>query len=144
MSALTRRDFIKMLNRFLAATGLTILLGPIVAFFYPPKLEETPSEPILVSPADDLPVGTGKTVRFGRYPALVINTPDGLRAYSAVCTHFACIVKWDAEINQIVCPCHDGFFDPQDGHVISGPPPTTLETLPVEIIDGDIYVGGTG
>ncbi|MGD2157969.1 MAG: Rieske (2Fe-2S) protein [Anaerolineales bacterium] len=144
MSALTRRDFIKMLNRFLAATGLTVLLGPIVAFFYPPKLEETPSEPILVSPADDLPVGTGKTVRFGRYPALVINTPDGLRAYSAVCTHFACIVKWDAEINQIVCPCHDGFFDPQDGHVISGPPPTTLETLPVEIIDGDIYVGGTG
>jgi nitrite reductase/ring-hydroxylating ferredoxin subunit len=133
-----------MLNRFLAATGLTVLLGPIVAFFYPPKLEETPSEPILVSPADDLPVGTGKTVRFGRYPALVINTPDGLRAYSAVCTHFACIVKWDAEINQIVCPCHDGFFDPQDGHVISGPPPTTLETLPVEIIDGDIYVGGTG
>jgi Rieske Fe-S protein len=141
---LTRSDFLKIINRILVATGLTALLGPIVAFFYPPNLEETPSEPVLVSPVNDLPVGESKTIRFGRYPAIVISTPEGLRAYSGVCTHFACIVKWDPEINQIVCPCHDGFFDPRDGHVISGPPPTPLESIPVKIVDGDIYVGGTG
>ena len=136
----TRRDFLKLVNRFLAAVGLTALVGPTVAYFYPPKLEETPSEPVFVAPKEEFPVGESKTVKFGRYPALVIHTQTGLKAYSAVCTHFACIVKWAPEINQIVCPCHAGYFDPEDGSVISGPPPTALERLTIEIIDSDIYV----
>ena len=140
----TRRDFIKLLNRLLAATGLAALLGPTVAYFYPPELEETPSEPVLVAPESELPPGQSKTVKFGRYPAIVINTQSGLRAYSAVCTHFACIVMWDAEINQIACPCHAGFFDPEDGSVISGPPPTPLEKLNLEIVEGDIYISAGG
>jgi len=132
MSKITRRDFIKMTNKVLGAIGLTALAGPVLAFFFPPTLDETPSDPVLV--------GEGKTVAFGRYPALVINTQEGLRAYSAVCTHFACLCTWNAEIGQIACPCHDGFFDPLDGSVISGPPPTPLATLHVEVLDGDIYV----
>ncbi len=140
----TRRDFIKLTNRIMAATGLAALIGPVVAFFYPPELEETPSEPVLVSPESELLPGESKTVKFGRYPAIVINTPNGLRVYSAVCTHFACIVMWNSEINQIVCPCHDGFFDPEDGTVISGPPPAPLEKLNLEIIDGDIYISAGG
>jgi cytochrome b6-f complex iron-sulfur subunit len=141
---LTRRDFIKLANRLLAATGLAALLGPVVAYFYPPNLEETPSEPVLVAPENELLPGQSKTVKFGRYPAIVINTQNGLRAYSAVCTHFACIVMWDPEINQIACPCHAGFFDPENGDVLSGPPPTPLEKLNVEIIDGDIYISAGG
>ncbi len=140
MSKITRRDFLKVVNRVLAVTGLAAVFGPVVAYFYPPNLEETPSEPILVAPEADMPVGDSRTVGFGRYPALVINTAAGLKAYSAVCTHFACICKWDAELEQIVCPCHDGFFDPADGSVISGPPPKGLMPLQTEIKDGDIYV----
>lgn len=142
MSKLTRRDFLKLTNRFLTLTGLAIVLGPIIAYFYPAKLEEVPSEPVLVAPEEELPPGTSKTVRFGRYPAIVINTSEGLRAFSGVCTHFACIVKWDHERNEIVCPCHDGYFDPTNGEVISGPPPTPLDPINVEVIDGQIYVGG--
>ena len=142
MSDISRRDFFRMISRALAATGLAAIFAPVVAYFYPPELEELPSEPVPVSPETDLPPGTGKTVRFGRYPALVIHTKQGLRAYSAVCTHFACIVKWDPESEQIVCPCHDGFFDPLDGKVLAGPPPTALEALPVKIEDGQIFVGG--
>lgn len=142
MANITRRDFIKLAQRTLLAIGGLAIIGPIVAYFFPANLEEMPSEPILVSDSSELPVNASKTVRFGRYPALVINTEKGLRAYSAVCTHFACIVKWDPELGQIVCPCHDGFFDPLDGSVISGPPPIALEILPVNIVDGQIYVGG--
>lgn len=142
MANITRRDFIKLAQRTLLAIGGLAIIGPIVAYFFPANLEEMPSEPILVGDSSELPVNESKTVRFGRYPALVINTEEGLRAYSAVCTHFACIVKWDPELGQIVCPCHDGFFDPLDGSVISGPPPTALEILPVNIVDGQIYVGG--
>jgi Rieske Fe-S protein len=142
MNEINRREFLKIVNRVLAATGLLAVAAPVVAYFYPPKLEEVPSEPVLVCPEDELPVGESKTVRFGRYPALVLNTKEGLKAYSAVCTHFACIVKWNPDLGQIVCPCHEGYFDPVDGHVISGPPPTPLALLKTEVVDGQIYVGG--
>lgn len=142
MNVINRRSFLKLANRLLAATGLFALTGPIVAFFYPVKLEEMPSEPVLACKTSDLPVNSGVAVSFGRYPALVINTEQGLRGYSAVCTHFACICKWDPELGQIVCPCHDGFFDPLDGHVIAGPPPTPLLELEVSVVGDEIYVGG--
>lgn len=139
---LTRNNILKLLSGFLTVTGLAVIVTPIVAFFFPAKLEEMPSEPVLVGGVNDLPPGASKTVGFGRYPALVIHTSEGLRAYSAVCTHFACIVKWNLELGEIVCPCHEGYFDPLDGSVISGPPPTALEKIPVEIVDGQIYIGG--
>jgi Rieske Fe-S protein len=143
MNKLTRREFLKYAGRFLAVAGTAAIFAPVISFFFPSKLEDVPSEPVLVSGKDDLPVGESKMVQYGRYPALVLNTPDGLRAYSAVCTHFACLVKWDPEEGKIVCPCHDAAFDPLDGSVLSGPPPAPLKALQVEIVSDEIYVGGT-
>lgn len=142
MNTLTRRDFLKIASRVLTISGLAIIIAPIVAYFYPPKLEETPSEPVKVGNKDEFPIGASKTIPFGRYPALVINTDEGLRAYSAVCTHFACICKWDAQKGIIACPCHDGLFDPLDGRVLSGPPPTPLEPLSITIVGDEIFIGG--
>ena len=142
MAKFTRREFLKVTKRILTITGLGVILAPIAAYFYPPNLEETPSEPISLGPMGDFPVGESKTIRYGRYPALIINTPEGLRAYSAICTHFACIVKWDRQTGKIICPCHDGLFDPLDGSVLSGPPPVPLTGLPLHIIDGQIFLGG--
>lgn len=65
---------------------------------------------------------------------------DGLRAYSAVCTHFACIVDWNPASGMIERPCHAGFYEPLDGSVISGPPPAPLEVLSTEVVEGVIYV----
>ena len=140
---LSRRGFLVTLRGFLTAVGATALLAPVIAFFWPAKLEETPSEPIPVGGDDSIAPGEAQTVRYGRYPAIVINNPEsGLVAFSAVCTHFACLVAWDAEAQVLACPCHEGFFDPVDGSVISGPPPTALESIPVNIQDGTIFIGG--
>jgi Rieske Fe-S protein len=143
MSSVSRRDFINILKQLLGATGLTALFGPLVAYFYPPTLEETPSQPVKVGPVSDLPKGEAVKVNYGRFPAIVIHTPKGFRAYSAVCTHFACIVSWDPDLEQIVCPCHDGFFEPLEGKVLSGPPPAPLDALPLEIIEDEIFIGGS-
>jgi Rieske Fe-S protein len=122
---------------------LAALAGPVVAYFWPAKLEEVPSEPMPVGEAGSLPLGEAKTIRYGRYPAIILNTAErGLVAYSAVCTHFACIVKWNADNGMIECPCHEGFFDPDDGTVISGPPPEPLAEIRLFIDDGTIYIGG--
>jgi Rieske Fe-S protein len=143
MSPITRRQFMKLVNKGLVATGAAAIVGPVVAYFYPSDLQETPSEPVRVCSVDELPVGGSKTLSYGRYPALVINTTDGLHAFSAVCTHFACIVKWDAEKGSIYCPCHDGYFDPVDGHVVAGPPPVGLAEIPVNVVDNEVFIGGS-
>lgn len=140
---LSRRGFVYVLNRVLAATGLAALIGPVVAFFWPAKLEEVPSEPLAVGDEGSIHVGEAKTVRYGRYPAIILNTEArGLVAYSAVCTHFACVVKWNPDNGMIECPCHEGYFHPDDGSVISGPPPEPLAEIRLYIENGTIFIGG--
>ena len=141
--SLPRRKFLKVIYQILAVTGMGALLTPIIAFFWPAKLEEIPSEPKAVGPVDSLPVGEGVTVSFGRYPVLVINTAEsGIVAYSAVCTHFACLVKWNPASGMIECPCHEGYFDPSDGSVISGPPPRALDKIHVFSDGNTLFIGG--
>jgi cytochrome b6-f complex iron-sulfur subunit len=60
-------------------------------------------------------------------------------AISAVCTHVRCILGYDRERRGLVCPCHDGRFD-LAGNVISGPPPKALQTYPVSVRAGEVYV----
>ena len=143
MSDISRRDFLNVIKKGFVATGFTALLAPFIAYLYPPSLEETPADPVRVGTVDDIPPGESLSIPFGRYPAIVINTDQGLRAYSAVCTHFACICKWDAADQVIHCPCHEGFFEPYEGEVISGPPPSPLEKIPLTITDGEIFIGGS-
>ena len=141
-TSISRRTFLAFVQKILGAVGLAAIAVPVVSYFWPKELEETPSDPIAIGPDGSIPLGQAEVVRYGRYPALVINTSEGIRAYSAVCTHFACICKFDPEINQIVCPCHDGFFDPLDGSVISGPPPRPLDAIPSFVEDGTLFIGG--
>lgn len=77
-------------------------------------------------------------------------TARGFVAYSAVCTHLACIVNYShegmpgAEYPHIHCPCHAGVFNPQRGaEVVEGPPPRPLPQLPIEVDEeGKLVVAG--
>jgi len=138
----TRRGFIKLVYGLFGALGLGAFAAPALAYFWPAKLEEVPSEPVPVGPAAELKVGDSRILSYGRYPALVLNTPAGLRAYLAVCTHFACLVKYDGVKDEIACPCHAGFFRSDDGSVLSGPPPKALKVVPWFIKDDILYIGG--
>ena len=140
MTNLTRKDFLKLTKNVFTAIGLGAVAIPVIAYFYPAELEEMPVDPVSAGKLDEIPEGKSKMVQFGRYPAILIHTAEGIKAYSAVCTHFACVTKWDEELGQIVCPCHEGYFNPIDGSVISGPPPAPLESLEVQITDGNIYI----
>jgi cytochrome b6-f complex iron-sulfur subunit len=140
MSIITRKDFLKLTRNVFAAVGLSALAVPVIAFFYPSELEEVPTDPVPAGKTDEIPPGKSKMVQFGRYPAILVHTSEGIKAYSAVCTHFACVTKWNEELGQIVCPCHEGYFDPLDGSVISGPPPSPLEALQVTIDNGSIFI----
>lgn len=62
-------------------------------------------------------------------------------AFSNICTHLGCRVRWIDDQDQFFCPCHNAVFD-RDGLVVSGPPPRPLDRYPVKIEDDQIYIQG--
>lgn len=83
-------------------------------------------------------------------PTDIAGTDHGIVAYSAICTHLGCTVRFSEEpmdqapFPHIHCPCHGGMFDPQHGaRVLGGPPPRPLPQLPIKL-DGKGEVVVTG
>lgn len=61
-------------------------------------------------------------------------------AFSAICTHAGCPVRYDPSNMQFVCPCHGGVFDARTGNVLQGPPPSPLPSIPVQVVGGQLRV----
>jgi ubiquinol-cytochrome c reductase iron-sulfur subunit len=68
--------------------------------------------------------------------------PDGLIAYSKVCTHAGCPVGlFDPRRAQLLCPCHQSAFDVLDGaEPVFGPAARALPQLPIAIDDEGFVV----
>ena len=62
-------------------------------------------------------------------------------AFSNICTHLGCRVRWINDQEQFFCPCHNAVFD-QNGEVESGPPPRALDRFEVKVEDGQVYIKG--
>jgi cytochrome b6-f complex iron-sulfur subunit len=136
-----RRRFLRFLLGFSVLSTIAMIAAPIVGFLIPPKTEGGSSGgKVLAGTLEDIPAGTGKVVAVGSKPVIVANTDAGVLAYSAVCTHLGCIVGFDSTIRQIVCPCHDGHFNPANGAVISGPPPRPLPPVAVSIEKDQVFL----
>jgi ubiquinol-cytochrome c reductase iron-sulfur subunit len=67
-------------------------------------------------------------------------TPDGLIAFSKVCTHAGCPVGlYEAPIHQLLCPCHQSAFAVLEGaRPTSGPADRALPQLPLMIDDDGV------
>lgn len=73
-------------------------------------------------------------------PCIMVRTPDGrLVAYSQKCTHLSCAVYYAAVDNRLECPCHEGYFSVDDGHVLQGPPPRPLPRI-LLVEEGDAII----
>ena len=70
-------------------------------------------------------------------------TPNGLVAYSKVCTHAGCPVGlYQPEDHTLVCPCHQSTFAVLDGaKPLVGPAAVALPQLPLAIDNEGIVVG---
>jgi cytochrome b6-f complex iron-sulfur subunit len=137
----SRRRMLKWLLGFSVVSTLAMVVTPVVSFLVPPKSSAAGSGgKIPAGKLADLPPGKGAVVAVGSKPAIVVNTEQGVRAFSAICTHLGCIVTFDDLSSTIVCPCHDGRFSPATGAVVSGPPPTPLAPLEVSVEGEDIFI----
>lgn len=62
-------------------------------------------------------------------------------AMSNICTHLGCRVRWIANREQFLCPCHNAVFA-KDGSVVAGPPPRPLDRFEVKVENGQLLVLG--
>jgi glycine/D-amino acid oxidase-like deaminating enzyme/nitrite reductase/ring-hydroxylating ferredoxin subunit len=73
------------------------------------------------APFSDVKAGEGKIIEFEGHKLAVYKDEDvGLKVCSAVCTHMACIVRWNQAEKSWDCPCHGSRFD-TNGEVLEGP-----------------------
>jgi len=61
-------------------------------------------------------------------------------AFSPVCTHLGCSVRWAPDRDSFYCPCHNSTFA-VDGKVTGGPAPRPLDRYEVKVEKGKIFVG---
>lgn len=133
----SRRGFTKLIGAsLLAAAGGYLIKDKL--FTHPISGPQT-----VVATTSELEVGASKLFKYPEsQPCILIRLSEAeYVAYSQACTHLMCPVHYDAPKQQLVCPCHSGYFDAKTGNVLAGPPPSPLPRYKVSIQGEQIVVG---
>jgi cytochrome b6-f complex iron-sulfur subunit len=134
-----RREFVA--NLVLGVSGF-LGMGGLGARFLQYLYPIVPPEEVVEVAAgrrDQLPADGGLVLSLPTGKVALVNSGGELRAFSAVCTHLGCIVRWEAGMEHLYCACHGGMFD-REGQVVGGPPPRPLPRYPVEVREGQVFV----
>lgn len=84
-----------------------------------------------VKSVNEIKPGEGAVLRNGMKKIATYRDENGnLQAFSAVCPHLGCVVRWDACEKTWDCPCHGSRFDAL-GCVLNGPAISDLERVDV-------------
>lgn len=139
-SSPNRRKFLNII----LGTGFLGWLGsvfyPVFSYLIPPKNPEANINAVKAGMSSDIPLNSGKIIKFGRKPVILIKTVSGeFRAFQATCTHLDCIVQYRSDKKQIWCACHNGTYDLK-GRNVSGPPPKPLQEYAVNLVNDEIVV----
>jgi cytochrome b6-f complex iron-sulfur subunit len=133
-----------------AGTAYVCTLGyPVVRYLGEASrvAAEDPGAPeeVLLEAAAETPRGSSALFYIGAEPCLLIHFEDDTwAAYSALCTHMNCVVQYQPERDRILCPCHEGVFEPRTGRNLEGPPPTPLRKYRVVVHGIDVRVSKEG
>jgi cytochrome b6-f complex iron-sulfur subunit len=133
-----RRFLSQAVMGFGALFGLGLLAMRFVQFLVPaPKPKRY--EAVLIGTEAKVPVGEAVAIDLGGQKMMVLRTEEGIVAFSRRCTDLGCLVSWNKERQQFVCPCHQGVFD-KTGRNIAGPPPRPLDRFEVVRRGEQLYV----
>ncbi|WP_303721727.1 ubiquinol-cytochrome c reductase iron-sulfur subunit [Malonomonas rubra] len=134
-----RRTFLGIILGGIGAVVASVLAWPMFRYLSP--IAKGEGEQVVRIPRAKVSVGGAHFFSYQGRPAVLLQPKAGeFTALSAVCTHLGCIVKWVADAQQFLCPCHGGRFS-AEGKVLGGPPPKPLETLLVSLVDDQVLVG---
>ncbi len=150
---LSRRDFMKAVTLWTGGLIAALVGIPSIGYLIGPALQsKRGSELVDLGLLENYPVGTPTRFDYTRtevngwertavnYGMFVVRTSETeVRVFSDICTHLGCRVRWHADIQNYVSPCHDGHFD-KLGFVVSGPPPRPLDEYMTKVEAGKLFV----
>jgi menaquinol-cytochrome c reductase iron-sulfur subunit len=147
-----RRRFLGRLSIALSAAMAAVMGVPVVGFLLGPLTRRAPRVWRPVGPVDGFTVGQTVSVAFEDasplpWAGVTARTAAWLRredetrftAFTVHCTHLGCPVRWVADAELFLCPCHGGVYY-ADGTVSAGPPPKALPQYPVRVRDGQVEI----
>jgi Rieske Fe-S protein len=149
----SRRTFLMNVGIALNTVVAAMIATPVVAYLLGPVLKRKDYlEWIEIGSATDFPRGMTKLVTYrnpftdpwdgatASVPAYVRCASDGsLTVFAINCAHLGCPVRWFAESQLFMCPCHGGVYY-ADGSRASGPPERGLFTYPMKVEGGKLMI----
>jgi Rieske Fe-S protein len=148
----SRRRFLKIFSVSLAAISGLLLGIPALDALISPALKSRLTSFSKAGKIDNIPEGSPVrlTVASSAKDAYLNETEmhnvwaikksdSDIEVFSPICPHLGCSYNWDPQKSQFECPCHGSVFA-ENGRVISGPAPRSLDTLPTKIEGDELYV----
>src|ERR1700690_1337976 len=152
---ISRRAALAKLDLFLNGVVGVFLAVPIVRYLLSPVIREKKigyESWLSLGGLEQFP--TGQT-RLATYRNPVVNSWDGetgdiacwvrnvdgqtFQVFAINCAHLGCPVRWFAQSNLFMCPCHGGAYY-QDGSRASGPPERGLFQYNYKIEEGKLLI----
>lgn len=137
----TRRSFLDLIVAAGSAITAAAIAIPGLLYLWP-AAGGGAGEDVEVKGAKDMTPGQAKTIQVRGKAVIVLRRKGDFVAYSAVCTHLGCLVKWNAAQKEFLCPCHAAVFD-AEGRIVSGPAPADMPVYNVKEIGEKLYVAAT-
>jgi menaquinol-cytochrome c reductase iron-sulfur subunit len=148
----SREEFLKLLG--LSLSGLIGLVATVPGVAFILNYLFIPKSPKWVNVGAATRFKEGETLQVGFHDPYTLPwdgvsghrsawvrrvSADGFAAFAINCTHLGCPVRWEANAELFMCPCHGGVYY-KDGEVAGGPPPRPLHQYPVRISNGDVQI----
>lgn len=132
----------RFLSQAVMGFGLLFGMGTLALRFLQflvPSQQARRYESVLIGAESQIPLGSAVPMDLGSQKILVLRTDEGVTAFSRRCTDLGCLVSWNGEREQFLCPCHQGVYD-KTGLNIAGPPPRPLDRFDIVKRGGQLYV----
>jgi Rieske Fe-S protein len=150
---MSRKDFVTLTTGVIG-TIMGVVVGlPAIGYLLSPALKSKATDAwIQLGPLKNYPVGIPTPFNFTRsqingwektvnsYGVYVWRKNESdVAVFSNVCTHLACRVTWREDLQEYICPCHDGHFA-ANGEVTAGPAPRPLDRYETKIEEGNLSI----
>ena len=149
---ITRQKFFVKLSLALAGLSAAVASIPVISALVAPLIQQPKQTWRTVGKLGDFKDGTTTLVTFQNadpkpYAGVTAQSAAWLRrndennfiAFAANCTHLGCPVRWEADAQLFMCPCHGGVYY-KDGTVAGGPPPKPLTKYKVRILKDEVQI----
>jgi len=151
--SVTRRSFMMKLGLLLNGAAAAILAVPLVRYLLAPVGgKDSYLAWVDLGSVDNFQEGETTLVTFRnpftepwngeteKTPAYVRrNTVQEFTVFAVNCAHLNCPVRWFAESQLFMCPCHGGVYY-ANGDRASGPPPRGLFTYEYKVENGKLFI----